>query len=75
MNIYKLKYTNKETAIKDLLKKGVYVVTEEGLTYGTGIHAVVEIGKIVTTDGTYDEEGNEAYSSYLCRWLPLRCDV
>ena len=59
MNIYKLKYTNKETAMKDLLKKGVYVETEEGLTYGTGIHAVVEIGKIVTTDGTYDEEGNE----------------
>ena len=59
MNIYKLKYKNKETAMKDLLKKGVYVETEEGLTYGTGIHAVVEIGKIVTTDGTYDEEGNE----------------
>jgi hypothetical protein len=63
MNIYKLKYTNKETAIKDLLKKGVYVETTfndvTSLTYGTGIHAVVEIGKIVTTDGTYDEEGNE----------------
>ena len=59
MNIYKLKYTTKAAAIKDLLKKGVYVETEEGLTYGTGIHAVVEIGKIVTTDGTYDEEGNE----------------
>jgi hypothetical protein len=59
MNIYKLKYTNKETAEKNLKAKGVYVVTEEGLTYGTGIHAVVEIGKIVTTDGTYDEEGNE----------------
>jgi hypothetical protein len=27
MNIAKLKYTNKETAIKDLLKKGVYVET------------------------------------------------
>ena len=49
MNIYKLKYTNKETAMKDLLKKGVYVETEEGLTYGTGIHAVVEIGQIVLT--------------------------
>jgi hypothetical protein len=59
MNIYKLKYTNKETAIKDLLKKGVYVETDKGLTYGTGIHAVVEIGLIVLEDGTYDEEGNE----------------
>ena len=35
--------------MKDLLKKGVYVETEEGLTYGTGIHAVVEIGQIVLT--------------------------
>ena len=53
MNIYKLKYTNKETAIKDLLKKGVYVETTfndvTSLTYGTGIHAVVEIGQIVLT--------------------------
>jgi len=45
--------------MKDLLKKGVYVETDEGLTYATGVHAVVEIGKIITTDGTYDEEGNE----------------
>jgi len=59
MNIYKLKYTTKAAAEKDLKAKGVYVVTEEGLTYGTGIHAVVEIGKIVTTDATYDEERNE----------------
>ena len=59
MNIYKLKYTTKAAADKNLKAKGVYVVTEEGLTYGIGIHAVVEIGKIVTTDGTYDEEGNE----------------
>ena len=56
MNIYKLKYTTKADAEKDLKAKGVYV---EGLTYGIGVHAVVEIGKIVTTDGTYDEQGNE----------------
>ena len=59
MKIYKLKYTTKAAAEKNLKSKGVYVVTEEGLTYGTGIHAVVEIGKIVTTDATYDEEGNQ----------------
>jgi hypothetical protein len=59
MNIYKLKYTTKAAAEKNLKEKGVYVVTEEGLTYGTGIHAVVEIGKIVTTDATYDEERNQ----------------
>ena len=58
MNIYKLNYTDKETAIADLLAKGVYVETEEGLSYGQGIQAVVEIGKVIQTQGTYDEEGN-----------------
>jgi hypothetical protein len=52
MNIYKLNYTDKETAIADLLAKGVY---NEDLSYGQGIQAVVEIGKIVLTNGTYDE--------------------
>ena len=59
MNIYKLNYTNKETAIADLLAKGVYIETEEGLIYGQGIHAIVEIGKIVLTNGTYDADFNE----------------
>ena len=63
MNIYKLKYKNKETAMKDLLKKGVYVETTfnevTSLTYGTGIHAVVEIGQIVLENGTYDADFKE----------------
>jgi len=59
MNIYKLKYTTKAAAEKDLKAKGVYVVTDEGLTYATGVHAVVELGKIITTYATYDEQGNE----------------
>ena len=59
MNIYKLKYTDKETAIADLIAKGVYIKTEDGLSYGQGIHAIVEIGFIVLEDGTYDEEFNE----------------
>ena len=58
MNIAKLNYTDKETAIADLLDKGAYIETEEGLSYGQGIHAVVEIGKVIKTQGTYDEEGN-----------------
>ena len=56
MKIYKLKYPNKETAIADLKAKGVYT---EDLSFGNGIHAIVEIGSVVLTDGTYDEEGNE----------------
>jgi hypothetical protein len=58
MNIYKLQYKDKETAIADLIAKGVYIETEEGLSYGQGIQAVVEIGLIVEVEGTYDEEGN-----------------
>jgi hypothetical protein len=55
MNIYKLKYTNKESAIVDLISKGIYAETEEGLIYSNGTQAVVEIGLIILTDGTYDE--------------------
>ena len=58
MKISKLNYTDRETAIADLLVKGVYVETEEGLTYGQNIHAIVEIGKVVNIQGTYDENGN-----------------
>jgi len=59
MKIYKLKYTDKETAIADLLAKEVYIKTEDDLSYGQGIHAIVEIGLIVLENGVYDEEGNE----------------
>ena len=56
MNIIKLKYPDKETAIADLIAKGVYT---EDLSFGNGIHAIVNIGKVILTDGTYDEQGNE----------------
>lgn len=61
--IYKLNYTDKETAMADLLAKGVYIETEEGLIYGQGIHAVVEIGKIVLVYATYDADFKEITSS------------
>lgn len=59
MNIYKLRYKNKETAIADLIAKRVYIETEEGLSYAKGIHAVVECGLIALENGVYDEQGNE----------------
>ena len=64
MYIYKLNYTDKETAIIDLIKKGVYVEVEGldkevKLSYGKGIHAIVEIGKIVLENGIYDSEFKE----------------
>lgn len=48
MNIYKLKYTDKETALADFMTKGIYV---EELVYAEGIQAVVEIGLIEAVDG------------------------
>lgn len=59
MNVYKLRYKNKETAIADLIAKRVYFETEEGLYYEEGVQAIVEIGLIVLENGTYDEDGNE----------------
>jgi len=65
MNIYKLKYTTKATAMKDLLKKGVYVETDKGLAYGTGIHAVVEIGQIVLTPPVIEDMQVITEATYL----------
>lgn len=48
IQIYKLKYTNKETAIADLKAKAIY---NEDLSFGNGIHAVVEIGVVELVDG------------------------
>jgi hypothetical protein len=58
MNIYKLKYSDKETAIADLIAKGVYVETEEGLIYGEGVQAIVEIGQIVDKEPIFDADFN-----------------
>ena len=64
MHTYKLKYIDKETAIADLISKGVYVEVENlnkeiTLAYGQGIQAIVEIGLIVLENGTYDSDFNE----------------
>lgn len=58
MNIYKLNYPNREIAIFDLIAKGVYVETNEGLIYGDGIHSVVEIGQIMSNTPEIDKDLN-----------------
>ena len=58
MRIYKLKYTDRETAIADLITKGVYQETDGELIYCESIHAVVEVGLIVDQETTFDEQGN-----------------
>jgi hypothetical protein len=63
MNIFKLNYVDKDTAIADLIAKGVYVeITdlsdEPQLVYANGTQAVVDIGQIVKVPGEYDDQGN-----------------
>ena len=53
--IFKLSYPNKDTAVNDLLAKGVYINTDEGLAYGNGVQAVVEIGIIALDENTNAE--------------------
>ena len=58
MRIYKLQYTDKETAIADLIAKEVYQEIEGELSYGNGVEAVVEVGLIIDQEATFDEQGN-----------------
>lgn len=58
MRIYKLKYTDRETAIADLISKGVYQEIDGELSYGNGIEAVVEVGLLIYQEATFDEQGN-----------------
>ena len=58
IRIYKLKYTDRETAIADLISKGVYQEIDGELSYGNGIDAVVEVGLLIDQEATFDEQGN-----------------
>ena len=58
IRIYKLKYPDRETALSDLITKGVYKEIEGKLIYGEGVHAVVEVGLIINEEATFDEQGN-----------------
>ena len=58
IRIYKLKYTDKETAIADLIAKGIYQEIEGEMLYADGIDAVVEVGLIIDQEATFDEQGN-----------------
>ena len=58
IRIYKLKYTDRETAIADLIAKGVYQEIDGELSYGDEIDAVVEVGLIIDQEATFDENGN-----------------
>ena len=58
MRICKLKYTDKETGIADLIAKGVYQEIDGEMIYADGIDAVVDVGLIIDQEATFDEKGN-----------------
>ena len=51
--IYKLKYSDKQKAVKDLQAKEVF--QRGSLIFGEGTHAVVFIGAIMLDDETYED--------------------
>ena len=58
MRIYKLKYSDRETAIADLIAKGVYQEIDGEMIHADSIDAVVEVGLIISEEATFDEQGN-----------------
>ena len=58
IQVYKLKYKDRETAIADLIAKEIYQEIDGELCYGNGIEAVVEVGLIIDQEATFDEQGN-----------------
>ena len=58
MRVYKLKYTDRETSIADLIAKGVYEEIDGEMIYSDGIDAVVEVGLLIDQEATFDEQGN-----------------
>ena len=58
IRVYKLKYPDRETALSDLITKGVYQEIDGELSYSEDIHAVVEIGMVIDQEATFDEQGN-----------------
>ena len=57
MRTYKIKYTDKETGIADLIAKGVFQEIDGEMLYADGIDAVVEVGLIIDQEATFDEHG------------------
>ena len=63
MHIYKLVFDTEQQGKQILIDNNVWEeVTEEGVTsmrYINGTKGVVDIGKVVKTQGTYDPDGHE----------------
>lgn len=56
MKVGKYEFNDEEQANKKIKALGVET-NDEGIEYPTHAHAVVSLGQVVITEGTYDEEG------------------
>ena len=56
--IGKYEFDSKEQAKSKINSLGT-ATDEDGNTYPTHNHTIIELGKIIVTPGQYDEEGNE----------------
>ena len=71
--IYKLIYTDQDTAVTDLLQKGVLINTtdlqgNEVISYSQSTHAVVHIGLIVDTPAVVEDMEVIKEATYLKGW-------
>ena len=71
--IYKLIYQDQDTAITDLLQKGVLINTtdlqgNEVVSYAQSTHAVVHIGLIVDTPAVVEDMEIIKEATYLKGW-------
>lgn len=71
--IVKLIYTDQDTAITDLLQKGVLINTNDShgnevITYAPTTHAVVHIGLIVDTPAVVEDMEVITPATYLKGW-------
>ena len=64
MKVYTLKYRDKSSAIKDFIDKNL-IYGNDTNQYREGIDAIVEIGFLVETPASYNEEGYELSQSIL----------
>jgi len=71
--IYKLIYQDKDTAVKDLLQKGVLINTtdlqgNEVVSYSQSTHAVVHIGLIIDTPAVFEDMEVITPATYIEGW-------
>lgn len=71
--IYKLIYQDQDTAVTDLLQKGVLIITtdlhgNEVVSYSQSTHAVVHIGLIVDTPAVVEDMKVIKEATYLKGW-------